>query len=519
MFRGSTSGTLSRPMAGLTGQWPLSGTFPLLPVLVLLLLCRHASAARILIDDSNPVTEQKDSVLTLIMESYDGGAADVFKTQKVDGKKRGPVDIGNQEDFPSLGTYEEDFPTLDTTFGINQAFKLPALQVPRQNANKVKKWDANELKRRLQRYIKPVAQTRSDKRSSVDILTWNARDVVDAELADVKEHAKYVRDALASLVQDNKPSVLVLQEVQACSLIESAVPDFTCVDSVVDAKVEAQLPRMALGNVLFYETKLFEASNPNRILQGLKPKKSPYTQAASYKHGGDKKNSNLYSFHRKECTWSGYNGCHNLWPDAPRVTTVKLTPKCAGGLWSEAVCNEFKHGLRIVGVHLFAGGKWIQKKVLTGEQVLQRRRFQMRALFHLIDHWNYVDHHSGDEPPSSVYVGDFNTPKASDLLEVLGAAKDYGLNLFCPMVKGYCKTLASDSLPPELKSHPKGHLDHVVMDMRLQSQSFPTATSKVIKQPSLSDKLRRQKYPGCKSMNSCQSDHSPMLVQLLMETT
>jgi len=171
-----------------------------------------------------------------------------------------------------------------------------------------------------------------------------------------------------------------------------------------------------------------------------------------------------------------------------------------------------------VSVHLFAGGKWIQKKVLNYEQILQRRRFQMRALFHLIDHWNHVDRQSGEELPSSVYVGDFNTPKASELLEVLGAAEDYGVNLWCPLVKGYCKTLASDSLPQELKSHAKGHLDHVVMDMHLQSQSFPVATSKVIKQPSLSDRLLREKYPGCKSMSSCQSDHSPMLVQLLMET-
>lgn len=141
----------------------------------------------------------------------------------------------------------------------------------------------------------------------------------------------------------------------------------------------------------------------------------------------------------------------------------------------------------------------------------------MRAMFHLIDHWNHVDHAAGEEPPSSVYVGDFNTPKASELLEVLGAANDYGVNLWCPMVKGYCKTLASDSLPRELKSHPKGHLDHIVMDARLQTKCYPTATSTVIKQPSL-DKLGRKKYPNCKTQTSCQSDHSPMLVQLMMET-
>lgn len=533
MSRYFTTGTLSHPRARLARRQFFPGTRLLLQVLVLLCLCGHASAARILMEDPVTVKESSmasnmwSSIVGYLKQSVRAGTFDTTEKQMqstetqaatTTGKpkqsrgaeknmktKKAPVDLSNEEDFPSLDSVDKA-----TSDNAKQA---------------VKKWDADEVQKRIQKYLKrasptkPASPTQTVKRCSITIMTWNARDVVDAELTDVKEHAKYIRDALVSLVKANQPSVLVLQEVQACKLIDGGLPDFTCVDSTIDAKAEAVLPRLALGNVVLYETKLFDASNANRLMQGLPKKNSqPYKVAAQHKHGGRKKNPSLYGFHKTECTWKGYNGCRTIWPDAPRVTTVRLKPNCAAGFWSQAVCNEFKHGLRIAAVHLFAGGKWIQKKVLNSEQVLQRRRFQMRALFHLVDHWNYEDSQFGEEPPTSVYVGDFNTPKASELLDVLGAANDYGVDLWCPMLKGYCKQLASGSLPTELKSHPKGHLDHVVMDMRLQSQSFPMATSKIIAQPSMLDERGRQKYPGCKSAKVCQSDHSPMLVDLQVVT-
>ncbi|CAK0790144.1 unnamed protein product [Prorocentrum cordatum] len=296
----------------------------------------------------------------------------------------------------------------------------------------------------------------------------------------------YITAALRQFVATYKPDVVLLQEVESCDLVARALPDWSCVGSVVPEHVESNLPNVVLGNVILYSTRLFIGSTPNRVLT------TGYREAA---RRTDKSGKSLFDHHGEECSWAEYNGCKNPFADMPSATSVKLFLR--DGEWAAAVRDMFPAGLRAVSVHLFAGGR---HGGLSEAGKARRRRFQLRSLMALVDHWNAQDAAGsrGASVPVTIYAGDFNTRRKHELQEIAAPAEDYGMRLWCPADGGWC-----DNTLSKHKTHKAGTLDHVTIDVRRESAAASPflGRANVLRQP-ISGRGRGG------------SDHDPLFVQL-----
>jgi len=227
-----------------------------------------------------------------------------------------------------------------------------------------------------------------------------------------------------------------------------------------------------------------------------------YADATNHRHANT--SSNLQEYWNEACkSWANYNTkCRRRKPeglemDFPRVPTVQLKLKNDPDLWSRTILESFPSGFRIVAVHLFAGGIWINDGTLTAEQVKERRKFQMRALFHLVDYWNTKDLEQGNDAPTTIYAGDYNTGNMEDLKAVLQPATDYGVTLWCPVSgpKSLCKS-AEVALPPSQNpSHAKGQLDTFVVDLHSPRADLGEAT-RTLPHLSTARVLKQEKIKG-----------------------
>eukprot|EP00419_Tripos_fusus_P025805 CAMPEP_0172699292 /NCGR_PEP_ID=MMETSP1074-20121228/30077_1 /TAXON_ID=2916 /ORGANISM="Ceratium fusus, Strain PA161109" /LENGTH=423 /DNA_ID=CAMNT_0013520471 /DNA_START=122 /DNA_END=1393 /DNA_ORIENTATION=- len=383
----------------------------------------------------------------------------------------------------------EDFPSLEATFG-----------------NKVTNSET-------------VIQAKKPKLEAVRILTWNMQDIVAVDDARVVNHTNYIKSVLKSLLsrpEREAIAVFVFQEVMKCSLLSEVFPNnFACTESITNPAAEAQNVYMALGNVIFYRTDLFQAKNQNR----LEVNDTYYDDAKNHICG--KTGKTLQEYWNEACdSWRRYNTrCPNpkgLEMDLPFVPTVDLKLKTSPSLWSDNILRDFQSGFRIVAVHLFAGGIWIRDAVLSQQGVIERRKFQMRALFHLIDYWNTKDKEQQNPEPTTIYAGDYNTENVEVLKEVLQPATDYGVALWCPVSGNLCQfaevTLKSSQKKP-IFSHKKGQLDTFVVDLQSDRANFnrammelPRKTVHVIPQET------RKKNP--QNCEECSSDHHPVLLSM-----
>jgi endonuclease/exonuclease/phosphatase family metal-dependent hydrolase len=312
-------------------------------------------------------------------------------------------------------------------------------------------------------------------------MTWNVENLK----SDGGPHKTYITAALQQFVAKYKPDIVVLQEVEACDLVAHALSDWACVGSVVPEHVESNLPHVVLGNVVLYNTKLFLGSKPNRVLT------TGFKEAA---RRIDRSGNNLFDHHGEKCSWEEYNGCKNSYADMPSATSIKLFLR--KDEWATEVRSLFPGGLRVVNVHLFAGGR---HGGLSEASKAHRRRFQMRSLMALVDSWNAKDTTGSrsSNAPVTIYAGDFNTRRKHELQEIAAPAEDYGMRLWCPADGGWCDTTLS-----KYKTHKAGTLDHVVVDIRREFTSSPfLARASVLRQPT-------------SGKGQGGSDHDPLFVQM-----
>lgn len=318
-------------------------------------------------------------------------------------------------------------------------------------------------------------------KSSLNIMTWNVENLK----SDGGQHQTYITAALQHFIIKSKPDVVVLQEVEACDLVAHALPDWACVGSVVPEHVETNLPHIVLGNVILYNTRLFVGAKPNRVLTtGFK--------AAARRL--DRSGKNLFDHHGEKCSWEEYNGCKNAYADMPSATSVKLFLR--EDAWATEVRALFPAGLRVVNVHLFAGGR---HGGLSEAGKAQRRRFQMRSLMSLVNDWNAKDtaETRSSNLPVTIYAGDFNTRRKHELQDISAPADDYGMRLWCPADGGWCDTALS-----KYKTHKAGTLDHVTVDIQREVTSSPfLGRASVLRQPT-------------SGRGRGGSDHDPLFVQM-----
>jgi len=324
----------------------------------------------------------------------------------------------------------------------------------------------------------------SGQRTKLSVLTWNAENLL---LKGNQAHNNYIAKSLKQLVQQQKPDVVLLQEVEDCSLVDKVLAGWACVGSVVPEHVEQKLSKQALGNVLLYNADAFDASRANRVLE---QRAHPFKSVVDSK---DLSGKSLRQHHKKDCAWSEYkngDGCKSVFSDFAIPTSVRLELRCPQ-LWSQELCAAFPDGLRFVNVHLFAGaGKGLPQSATSA-----RRAFQMRSLMALVHSWNSQ---SGDAP-ATVYAGDFNTRKKDELRDVVASAGDYGAQLWCPADGGMCDQV--DSKP---RTHKAGFLDHLLVDLPASAGKAAllggAAAAKVLTQPS--------------GQAAAKSDHEPLLVEI-----
>lgn len=330
-------------------------------------------------------------------------------------------------------------------------------------------------------------------KSTLSILTWNVQDLG----SEVKkkgagsQHQQYVTRSLQHFVKTNSPDVVVLQEVTDCSLVKQALDGWKCVDSVVAAAVENKIANVVLGNVLLYNAKVFSASHENRVLS----ERHSTERAAERK---DSTGMTLAEHHKGKdstgCDWGAYNEC-NMHSDMPKATSVRL--KLLQGQWAPSLLLAFAGGIRVVDVHLFAGGS---AQGLQDIQRAHRRAFQMRSLLALVDYWNSMD--GSAIPPTTVYAGDFNTRDKTEMQGVIAPASNYNVNLWCPADGGWCDKVDSRHSTSTTRQNVKQFLDHVAIDIRPQPK--PNSGLPFQARSHILSQLGTKKE---------QSDHSPLFVE------
>jgi len=410
-----------------------------------------------------------------------------------EGGERPIIDAGSKDDFPAFGS-NDDFPSLDNVLGK----------------------DKDDVR---------VMQFKEPPLDAIDILTWNVKNIVAVDDASVVNHIEYIKSVLTSILRQKKTvAVIVFQEVSECSLLSGAFPtNFACVESTTNLEAEARDSQMALGNVIFYRTDLFEAENKNRLVR--EDGETDYVDAKNHKHTTE--SSSLQEYWKDACeSWKNYNSkCRRQKPegvemDLPRVPTVDLRLSIESGLWSTEFLEAFPRGFRIVAVHLFSGGMWINDGTLTAQGVLDRRKFQMRALFHLVDYWNAKDAEQGAAAPTTVYAGDYNTAKIEDLKAVLQPAADYGVALWCPVSgrTSLCQSATSTvrSSKGSSFSHRRGQLDTFVVDLRSPRANFNAVTKNLPYQTTVKvfNQEKLKAIPNNCGDEGCNSDHQPVLLSI-----
>lgn len=322
-----------------------------------------------------------------------------------------------------------------------------------------------------------VTQEGPPKKNMLSVISWNVQDLGAKQHGKGSEHHAFVTESLQKFVAKENADIVVLQEVTDCDMVDGAIQGWRCVGSVIPERVESNLPQVVLGNVLLYNEALFQGSYDNRVL------------TTGFKHAarqGDVNGDTLFDHHGEKCDWEAYNGCRNAYSDMPSATSVKLTMHAQR--WTPSMLRAFPGGVRVMDVHLFAGAR---KQNLAEAGKAHRRRFQLRSLMALVDDWNKAD--TNHPPPTTIYAGDFNTRKKSELKGVVAPAGDYGVRLWCPADAGWC-----DAVDSKHNTHRAGTLDHVVVDIRPQPSSVPfRARSKVLHQGSGSEF----------------SDHAPLFVE------
>lgn len=316
------------------------------------------------------------------------------------------------------------------------------------------------------------------------VMTWNVENVGRIV---TEQHLSFVVASLKAFVAKYKSDVIALQEIESCSYIAGSLPSYSCVESVVSETVESRRPGMVLGGLLLFKTAVFEAAYENRILSD-----STWKKHISIRR--DRGGMTLSDRHTNECTWAPYNGCHSPHPDIPKTNTVELSLR--KGFWNSNLSSSLKGGIRMVNVHLFAGG---HMHSLTEKMRADRRSFQMRALLWLTDLWNSASGAYGT--PTTFYVGDYNTRGENELRRVVHAAKDYGVDLWCPADHGRCADVASRH-----RTHRAGYLDHIVVDLRSHGAHRNLGVKAAVLQQ------KGTKLDG-------QSDHSPLLLKITAQAT
>jgi endonuclease/exonuclease/phosphatase family metal-dependent hydrolase len=146
-------------------------------------------------------------------------------------------------------------------------------------------------------------------------------------------------------------------------------------------------------------------------------------------------------------------------------TSVLLHPKT--GAWHPDVLSMIKGGIRVVDVHLFAGGR---RKIAgtnkpIGDKVCaEKRAFQLHSMFSTVDYWN--DGLTRGRPVT-IYAGDFNTYSQDRKLIgtqlsklVSKSEKLFNLNMQC----GPSRRCAGSGSPPTTLSGQS--LDHIMHDDR-----------------------------------------------------
>jgi len=223
----------------------------------------------------------------------------------------------------------------------------------------------------------------------------------------------------------------------------------------------------------------------------------------------DKLGNNLRHHHAQECTWDGLShgrGCSNVHGDVPRFSSVLLQLK-PGSTWIPSAYATLADGIRIVDVHLFAGGS---RKDMTLQQAGEARKaherrneqarsakrsFQLRSIFATLSLWNQ----QLGKAPVSFYAGDFNTRRDNEFRDLVKASEeDYQFELQCPSSGLRKATQSCRSAISTKKTSRAGFLDHIAYD----SHSHLTATSfAVLRQP-----------------KGATSDHQPILAQVRIES-
>jgi len=330
---------------------------------------------------------------------------------------------------------------------------------------------------------------------TISVMSWNVEHVNVA----VKDtpHVQFVQKTLQQLVRQHSPGIIALQEVENCKLVE--LSGYGCVDSVVDTYQERRLSFVTLGNVILYRNDLFVASRENIIRR---------TSVRDIVNQVDKAGNNLRYHHSQECTWGGLsngNGCGNVNDDVPSFSSVLLKLK-PGSTWISSAYAALASGIRIVDIHLFAGGS---RKDMTvpfngesrgaherrNEQARSAKRsFQLRSIFATVSLWNQ----ELGNAPVSFYAGDFNTRQNNELRDLVKASEeDYQFELKCPSSGLRKSTRSCRSAISTRKTSRAGFLDHIAYD----SHSHLSTTSfAVLKQP-----------------KGETSDHSPILAEVRIE--
>mmetsp|Transcript_65096 Transcript_65096/g.146822 ORF Transcript_65096/g.146822 Transcript_65096/m.146822 type:complete len:447 (-) Transcript_65096:78-1418(-) len=322
-----------------------------------------------------------------------------------------------------------------------------------------------------------VAARKGDKsQGSLRILSWNVKDVVRNSA--YEKHRRYIAESLIALVEKYNPQVIFLQEIEKCYLLQELLDRYTsfeCVESVAEESFEDSDDKRAFGNAVLYNAAYFEASHLQRARKTSKWKIEQWK---------DEKGK-LISDHW-DCKWKALGkgrGCDDVKKDFKKFTSVRLDP--VQNEWTDEMYGAIKNGLRLISIHLWAGGR---SEIKDGSVRLARRAFQFRSVMTMVAMWNTQDkkHHGDHEAhavPTTIYAGDYNTAGKGDFKVVAAAGEDYAVDLFCPMEKASCTSTDSAK-----KSHPAGYFDHIAMDINPQATQEAFAhkaaiTSKIVDMP------------------------------------
>lgn len=344
---------------------------------------------------------------------------------------------------------------------------------------------------------------------SLGVLSWNVENLLYKDWpngGEQSEHIAFVTALIASIVDEHKVQVVMLQEVQGCALFDNLLgkndklEGWNCVDSNINAKQEEKISHIALGNVILYDAIKFQETHANRAI--YEKNEAGVKKMMSFV---DKDKKTLKDHHAEECLeWAALNKqnsnlkngekpqCTTPYDDTVTPNSVRLQPIAA--MWTKDAYAAIANGVRFFNLHLFAGvGRGLPDSACAG-----RRKFQFRGTLALTSFWNSLDAtshggkgHGTHEVPTTVFAGDFNTGKG-ELQGLAASESSYGMQLQCPLEGGTClKTSKS------VKTAKGGAYDHFMVDLQSKGQKI---SAMVIGQP--------------KAKREVQSDHNPILLRI-----